>query len=206
MNLLIFGATGRVGRQILTLSLQDGHHVTAFVRDSHKLGLDHKNLTVFQGDARTQTDIRQAMKGMELVISALGTDGGTTLTESVQHIIEEMKLRSLKRIITVGTAGILQSRINPSLFRYQSSESRRTNSFAAEEHARAFQSLAGSDLDWTIVCPTHLKHMEPTGIYRYEPNFLPDGGIEISFSDTAEFTYKQIYSNKFIKVRVGIAY
>jgi uncharacterized protein len=206
MNLLILGATGRIGRTILTLALQDGHHTTAFVRDPQKLNLQHPNLSVFQGNARTKSDIHQAMAGADIVISALSTDGGTTLTESILHVIEEMKLRKLKRIITVGTAGILQSRTDPSLFRFQSSESRRTNTMAAKEHAEVYRLLAQSNLDWTIVCPTQLKSKELKGICRCEPNFLPEGGTEISFSDAAQFTYQQIDSTEFVKVRVGIAY
>ena len=44
------------------------------------------------------------------------------------------------------------------------------------------------------------------GEYRVERDFLPEGGVKIYVSDTAEFTYKQIESNNYIKSRVGIAY
>ena len=43
-----------------------------------------------------------------------------------------------------------------------------------------------SKLEWTIVCPTYLPDGERLGKYRTESNYLPEGGIEISVSDTAE--------------------
>jgi len=206
MNLLLLGATGRVGSQVLKKSVQAGHRVTAFVRNPEKINLHHTNLQIFQGDARNKEDIEQAMKGMDVVISALSTDGGTTLTDSMPLIIDAMKKENISRIVTVGTAGILQSRSTPSLLRYQSSESKRALTRAAEEHHKAFAMLANSDLDWTVVCPTYLPDGEPLGEYRVERNFLPEGATKISVSDTADFVYEQITSNEFVRTRVGIGY
>jgi uncharacterized protein YbjT (DUF2867 family) len=49
MNLTVFGATGGVGRELVTQALDAGHHVTAYVRNSGKLDLTHPNLTVIAG-------------------------------------------------------------------------------------------------------------------------------------------------------------
>jgi uncharacterized protein len=49
------------------------------------------------------------MRGVDVVISALNTDGTTTLTDSMPLIIKAMKNEGIKVIITIGTAGILQS-------------------------------------------------------------------------------------------------
>ena len=66
--------------------------------------------------------------------------------------------------------------------------------------------LKQSTLEWTIVCPTYLPDGERVGKYRIDRNFLPEGGVEISVPDTAEFTFKQIKASDYIKSRVGIAY
>ena len=207
MNILVFGATGRVGSQIVNYALQDGHKVTAFVRTPEKIQINDENLTIFQGNVLNKEDIVRAMQGIDVVISALNTDGTTTLSESMPHIIEAMENESIERIITVGTAGILQSRTTPNILRYQSSESKRKSTRAAEEHHKVYDLLKQSALDWTIVCPTYLPDGESLGEYREERDFLPVDGEKIHVSDTAEFTYKQIESNtKYIKSRVGIAY
>jgi uncharacterized protein len=146
------------------------------------------------------------MHGMDVVISALNTDGTTTLSESMPLIIEALENEGIQRMITIGTAGILQSRTTPSLLRYQSSESKRKSTRGAIEHHQVYDMLKQSTLEWTIVCPTYLPDGERVGKYRIERNFLPEGGNEISVSDTAEFAYRQIKISDYIKSRVGIAY
>ncbi|WP_453996146.1 NAD(P)-dependent oxidoreductase [Bacillus nitroreducens] len=206
MNILVLGATGRVGRQIVTYALHDKHQVTAFVRSPEKVDIHSENATIIQGNVLNIEELKRAMQGIDVVISALNTDGKNTLSESMPLIIEAMKNEGLKRIITIGTAGILQSRITPDILRYQSSESKRKSTRAAEDHHKAYEILQDSTLDWTIVCPTYLPDGKREGQYRIERNFLPEEGMKISVPDTAEFAYRQIESSEFIHTRVGVAY
>lgn len=205
MHITIFGATGRVGQRILQYALANGHLVTALVRSPEKLHND-KNLTIIQGDVRNQLSVKAALHHADLVISALGTDQTTVLTESIAHIIQEMNEKSIKRIVTIGTAGILQSRLEPEKLRYQSKESRRRSTFAAKEHEHVYNKLCATNLDWTIVCPTYLPDGEATKTYRVEKDFLPHGGIKISVGDTAHFAYNELFTNAYINARVGLAY
>jgi len=206
LNILVLGATGRVGRQIVTYALHDKHQVTAFVRSPEKVDIHSENATIIQGNVLNIEELKRAMQGIDVVISALNTDGKNTLSESMPLIIEAMKNEGLKRIITIGTAGILQSRITPDILRYQSSESKRKSTRAAEDHHKAYEILQDSTLDWTIVCPTYLPDGKREGQYRIERNFLPEEGMKISVPDTAEFAYRQIESSEFIHTRVGVAY
>jgi putative NADH-flavin reductase len=206
LNILLLGSTGRVGQQILSHALTDNHRITALVRTPSKLQVTHENLTILQGNVLNKDDIIYAMDGIDVVISALNTDGTSTLSESMPLIIHAMEMEGIKRIITIGTAGILQSRITPNLLRYQSSESKRKSKSAAEEHHKAYDTLKQSTLDWTIVCPTYLPDGERVGKYRIGHDFLPEGGVAISVPDTAEFAFSQIQSSDYVKSRVGIAY
>lgn len=206
MNLLILGGTGRVGSHIVKTALQDDHHVTVLVRTPEKIQIKHKNFTVIQGNVLSMEDIEQAMHGADMVMSALNTDGGTTLTDSMPLIIDAMEKEGIKRIITIGTAGILQSRLSPELLRYKSSESKRKLTRAAEEHHKVYELLLQSNLDWTIVCPTYLPDGERLGNFRTERNFLPEDGSQISVPDTADFAYSLLHSGEYLKARVGIAY
>lgn len=206
MNILILGATGRVGSHILELAFKENHHITVLVRDKDKLKAEHRKLTVIEGNVLNKSDIRNAITDMDMVISALGTDGTNTLSESMNLIIKEMEDEGMKRVITIGTGGILNSRTEPGKLRYQSNESKRKSTRAAEEHHKVYRLLENSGLDWTIVCPTYLPYGEYTGKYRIERDYLPENGEMISVPDTAEFAYSQIGDNSHIKLRVGIAY
>lgn len=206
MKILILGMTGRVGSEIAARALNDKNHVTALVRNPEKITIEDDNLSIIKGDVLVKKDVELAMQGVDAVISALNTDGSDTLSKSMPLIIDALNAEGIKRIITIGTAGILQSRVEPELLRYQSSESKRKLTRAAEEHHKTYQLLEQSDLDWTVVCPTYLPDGESTGAYREERNFLPEEGKKITVGDTAEFAYSQLQNKEYIKSRVGIAY
>lgn len=206
MNILLLGMTGRVGSEIAKLALNEKNQVTALVRSPEKITIDDNNLSVIKGDVLVKEDIERAVKGADVVISALNTDGTDTLTKSMPLIIDAMNAEGIKRIVTIGTAGILQSRVEPEVLRYQSSESKRKLTRAAEEHHKTYELLEQSNLDWTVVCPTYLPDGEAVGNYREERNVLPEDGKKISVGDTAEFAYKQLENNEYVKSRVGIAY
>ncbi|SES22805.1 NAD(P)-dependent oxidoreductase [Psychrobacillus sp. OK032] len=203
MRIALFGATGRVGSDILLLLLKNNIEVTALVRDLEKVQ-PHDRLTVLQGDAREASDIQRTLKNADAVISALGTDRKTVLTESISHIIAEMKNRNINRIITIGTAGILTSRLEPDLLRYESSESKQRSKVAAKEHHRVFMMLSVSSLDWTIICPTYLPTGTATNEYMIERDRLPVGAVRTTTGDTALFAYNEFIENKHIGYRVGI--
>jgi len=206
LNILLLGATGRVGSVILKNALQDQHSVRAVVRNKNNVRLNSPGLTVHEGDVLNPEVIEESIKGTDVIISALNTDGGSTLSDSMPHIIRQMKKKQLKRIITIGTAGILQARSVPHLFRFQSAESKRTTTKDAEEHLKAYLLLKDSGLDWTVVCPTYLPVGERKGKYRYEKDFLPEQPSSISIYDTGDFAYQQLFCNDFIHARVGLTY
>lgn len=205
MRILILGATGRVGSLIVKHALRDGHEVTVLVRDPGKIQAC-EGLVINEGNACNVADIRRAVEGQDTIISSLNTDKTTTLSESMPLIIEAMQEFGVRRIVTIGTAGILQSRTEPELLRYQSNESKRKSTRAAEEHRRVYELLQASELEWTIVCPTYLPDGEAAGGYRVEVDMLPEGGEKITVGDTAEFAYHQIEDRSYIGCRVGVAY
>jgi uncharacterized protein len=206
VNICLFGATGRVGTIILEKALTNQHSVQALVRDKRKLNNIADGLCVMSGNVLNEADIAQVLSGSDVVISALNTDGTNTLSDSMPIIIKQMKERGIKRIITIGTAGILQARSAPHLYRFQSTESKRKSTRDAEEHLRAYLLLKESGLDWTVVCPTYLPVGERKGHYRYEKDFLPDNPSSISIYDTADFAFQQLFSKQFIGTRVGLTY
>ncbi|MBW7477064.1 NAD(P)H-binding protein [Paenibacillus oenotherae] len=206
MKLLLLGATGRVGKEVAAQAIEDGHQVTLLVRSPEKLDNSFSGATVVHGDACVEKDLFRAVLGMDAVISALSTDGGSVLTDSTPLLIAAMHACAVKRVITIGTAGILDSRRHPGLLRYETPDSRRSSTRAAEEHRRVWELLSASGLDWTIVCPTYLPLGDRTGVYRVERDCLPLDGLSISVADTAQFAYKQLWDNSYIGARAGIAY
>jgi len=50
MNLTVLGATGGIGRHVVSQALDAGHHVTAYDRSPAKLNLTHATLPVIAGE------------------------------------------------------------------------------------------------------------------------------------------------------------
>lgn len=89
MKLLLLGATGRVGGEVLRQALKQGHQVTALVRNPRKISIKHPALTLVKGDARDAAKVTTALAGQDAVISALGhnspksTDVQTSATRAI---------------------------------------------------------------------------------------------------------------------------
>lgn len=72
MKLLIFGATGGTGRQLVEQALAQGHEVTAFVRKPAKMTAKHERLNVVKGNVMDCHSVGAAVAGQDAVFSALG--------------------------------------------------------------------------------------------------------------------------------------
>lgn len=206
MNIALLGATGRVGQAFIKEAQKHGHiEIFALVRSAGTaLPISEKH--IITGNARRREDIGRLISKADTVVSCLGTDGDDTLSAAMIHIINSMKQHHVQRLITIGTAGILQSRLMPDKYRFESSESKRKSTRAAKEHARVYEMLLAEDIDWTIICPTYLPGGEAAGVYRFEQDQLPEGGTEITVGDTAHFLYRELMNPQFVRKRVGLAY
>ncbi|MCR8849572.1 NAD(P)H-binding protein [Rossellomorea sp. SC111] len=202
MKIALFGSTGRVGSVVFQRAVSE-YEVNRLVRRG---GGPDASGTEIVGDVLNEEDVMKTIEGSDAVISCLNTDKQDVLTKSMPILLKAMRRHGVKRIITCGTAGILQARKDDRLYRFQSSESKRRRTTAAEDHLRAFLMLQASGMDWTIVCPTYLPDGERLRNYRTERDVLPEGGSSISMYDTGDFIYKQLSDESFIKSRVGICY
>lgn len=72
MKILVFGASGGTGRNIVEQALAQGHTVTAFVRDPARLRLTHDNLQIVRGDIASSDSVTSAVTGQDAVLCALG--------------------------------------------------------------------------------------------------------------------------------------
>lgn len=208
MNITIFGATGRVGQEFAERALRGGHEVTALVRDEAKL-LPYlkasQKFHVVEGNAKDKSAVEAAItESADLVFSALSTDKSDTLSVAVPLMIEVMTQKNVKRFVSIGTAGILQARSEPNLLRFESGESKRKLTRAAEEHAKVFEELQSSALTWTIFCPTYLPDGPADKNVAFELDFLPETGTRITAGNTGWFAYEHMMNSVFFNQRVGL--
>jgi len=72
MNLVVLGATGRIGRLVVEQALAAGHTVTALVRSPEKLAVRDPNLHVVTGQATDPTALARVLDRADALISTLG--------------------------------------------------------------------------------------------------------------------------------------
>ena len=72
MRLLVFGASGQVGQEVVRRAIADRHEVTGFVRTPGNLAVRHAMLRLVEGDVADALAVSAVMPGHDAVISALG--------------------------------------------------------------------------------------------------------------------------------------
>jgi len=74
-TVLVIGATGRTGREVVTRSLEAGYRVRALVRDEARArALLGDDVELVLGDVRHNEGIAAAVQGVDFIISALGSN------------------------------------------------------------------------------------------------------------------------------------
>jgi putative NADH-flavin reductase len=196
MKIIVFGATGRVGRAVVEQGLARGHEITAFVRSPAKLDApEAPGLTVVTGDASDPASVAAAIPGHDAIISALGVvtlDETTELSTMNAHVVEGAKAANVSHIVTVVSVAVFYKTSRPPF------------QFVGEEHRRDLATLRSSGLDWVGAAPANITDAEAVGSYTAELD-APAPGEEISRSDLADFLLDAVETDAFVGHAVGLS-
>jgi len=207
MKLIIFGSTGNVGRELLRQALDQGHVVTAFVREPSRIGVEHRNLAVAQGNVLDAEVVWESVQGHDAVLCALGAGRkGRVRSEGTHNLVNAMEASGVRRLICQTTLGLGDSRGNLDIFwkHIMFGMLLRT---AFQDHVGQEGHVMRSTLDWTIVRPGAFTDGKRTGAYRH--GFPPDDRsiqLKISRADVADFMLKQLTDPTYLHRTPGLSY
>jgi putative NADH-flavin reductase len=204
LRIFLLGATGRTGLPFLEQAEGRGHHVTAFVRSKEKLSALKGRHQVVTGDPRSVDELRAALTGQDLVVSALGpTDLGpsTILGDAARSTVTAMQSAGVRRLLVVSAAmlfpdaGIIAAVLRRSLLRN-----------VARDSEAMEQAVMASSLDWTVVRPPRLTVGPLTKNYLVADGKIPrEGAFVTSRADVAHFLLEEAEQGAHVHRIVGMS-
>ena len=207
MKVIIFGATGSIGKNLLDQSLEQGHAVTAFVRDAGRLDIEHENLRIAKGDVLDQASVQQAVAGHDAVLVSIGAGRhGTVRSEGTRNIIRAMENTGVRRLICQSTLGVGDSWNNlTALWKYLMFGFLLRPAY--RDHVLQEKYVRESNLDWSIVRPAAFTDGERTGQYRHGFGSTDrTTRLKISRADVADFMLKNLLDNRYLHQTPGLSY
>ncbi len=206
MRVVVFGASGATGQQLIQQGLARRLEITAFVRNPKKVqARDH--LRVITGDVYNIEDVASAIAGQDAVFSALGARTlakNNLLERAMVNILQGMNRHGVKRLIVLGAGGSLGGE---QALRHQSFLTRRMYAFFVDkllknpmDSQRAQEELIiASNTDFTIVQPPRLTNGHATGKYRVAADAFPPHMKATPRADVADFMLRQLEDRDWIR-------
>lgn len=212
MKLIVFGATGGTGQHLVKQALDQGHAVTAFVRNPAKFGVSHPGLRIVQGDVMDAASVEQAVSGHDAVLAALGAtarDTSKVRSEGTRNIISAMEKKGVRRLVCQTSLGYGDSLQvldrTPFYFKHIIVPFFLRRAFA--DHQLQEDLIQRSRLDWIIVRPGNLTDGERTGRYRHGFRATDKTiTVNISRADVADFMLGQLSDNTYLRKTTGLSY
>ncbi|MDJ0596180.1 MAG: SDR family oxidoreductase [Pleurocapsa sp. MO_226.B13] len=209
MKLVIFGSTGSIGSHVLEQALEQGHTITAFVRNPDKLNVQHPNLSIFTGDVMNPAAVEQAVIGHEAAICILGSGkklSGNVRSQGTKNVIQALEKAGIKRFICQSTMGTGESWGNLNFYwKYIMFGFILRKVFA--DHQIQEEYVRHSNLDWTIIRPGAFIDGTLTGKYRHGfPGSDRTSSLTISRPDVADFILKQLGDNTYLGKAASLSY
>lgn len=221
LNILVYGATGKIGTHVVSEALQRGHVVTAVSRDTSRISTRHENLSVVAGDLLDRQSIESLAQDKDvIIISVRGIIGDAqSPADALQRVAVEKVVNVLRdmgdgapRLIHVGGSGslevapgVLYADKLPKLFLPKSLELEIAGQVLALEYLRTVE-----DVNWTYATPAkNFTNGKRTGVFRIGGDTLLEdarGKSRISRADFAVALVDEAEQAAHIRQRFSVAY
>lgn len=201
MKIVVFGATGGTGQQLVAQGLAAGHEVTAFTRSPDAMTM-RLGLTVMAGSTGDPQAVDRAVAGRDAVLCALG---GTPVRRServcstaMARIVPAMTRQGVRRVLAISTFGAGDSRQQVGWFERHLLFGFVLRSEVADKEAMEAQ-LFASQLEWTVLRVGLLTDEPPNGSWRVADDGSIRGMSKIPRADVAAFMLAQIHSTAWLR-------
>ncbi|WP_226008354.1 NAD(P)-dependent oxidoreductase [Natrinema salinisoli] len=212
MNVLLLGASGRIGHRIANELLERDHDVTGISRSGEIDKIDDADFKAVAGDATNPDEIAELAAGHDAVASALGPsgdEGAEIIPKMAEALIEGLRQTDVDRFVWTGGAGGLN--VGPDTQLVTTDEFPDELVPLAEAHIDAWEVIRDvDDLQWSYIAPpAQIEPGERTGEYRTAEGQLvanEDGESRISMEDFAVAFVDELENNDAIHTQLAVGY
>jgi putative NADH-flavin reductase len=209
MNILIFGASGATGHNLVSQALSQKHSVSAFVRDPSKLRLHKDHIKIIEGDVSDFQKVDEAVRDQDAVLSALGAStpfkSDAALIAGIRNIAAAMEERNVKQLIYQSFLGVDERRDEMGYVVNKLLPVVLKN--VIHDHQAKENIIVSSSLNWTIVRCAMLTNGSFTGNYRHGEHITSRSLLPwISRGDVADFMLKQLTDSSYLHKKPRIMY
>ena len=212
MKIAVLGASGQTGQHVVSLGLQQGHSVTAVVRNPDKLQQKHDNLSVVKASIFSTEELTEAFSGHDAVVSVLGFSRSppvTGYTEAIRVTVAAMRASSVKRLVVLtafytdivsGSHGGFFVNWILIPFIKRKLKNRREMELWLEAEV--------TDLEWTVVRPGGLSNqplLDQTPVQEEGAMFVSEPGVAMTIprANVANFMLSQLENSPYIQKGCG---
>ena len=216
MQLVLFGATGNIGRRVAAEALRRGHTVVGVVRDPSAVEAPDPRVTLVRGDATDSASVADVVRGADAVVSAISPRpnarglAAPSLPANARALIAGLRGAGVPRVLYVGGAGSLEVAPGQALLDQPGVPDAYHAEAIEARDALAVWRTEADGLDWTYLSPAaEIAPGERTGTYRTTGDaFLADdaGQSRISFEDYAVAVLDELERPQHVGQRFGVAY
>jgi len=206
MKLLVLGATGGTGLEIVERVIERGHSMTALVRSPERLKEFRDRITIKKGDLLNTDDLEQAIQGQDAVLSAFGPRIPTAKADAnLLHrfavaLTSAMHRAQVRRVVVESVAFLFKGSIFPHVYLL----GRLFFPGVVADTSAMERVFSESELDWTMVRPQQLTDRPFTGKYRVQEGHLPLLGFNISRADVADYMIQAVEKRSTIRKVIGV--
>lgn len=206
MKLVVLGATGRTGLEIVQQAAERGHSVTALVRSPERLEPFRGRIDVQKGDLLNRGELQRVLIDQDAVLSGFGprppvSKADADLLQRFAAVLTgAMQQAGVRRVVVESVAFLFKDSILPPVYLL----GRRLFPGIVADASAMERIIGDSGLDWTIVRPPQLTDKPYTGRYRVREGHLPRFGFKISRADVADFMLNAVENHIASRKIVGV--
>jgi len=200
-KVIVFGATGLMGKQIVKENIKAGNEVTVYIRQTEY----SEPVNIITGELNDDRKIVKAIKDFDIIVSAVGNRNyeDPTMVVSPLTWLLSKSVTDNQRLIVVFGAGLMLVAKNMML--KETGKDNDTLKNQRADHWEAFTNLLPLDINYLMICPTWVIEGDADENYLIGDTYFPKSDkIQVLAGNVGHFIAKEINENKFNKTRIGL--